>query len=251
MNNMKKFVFLLLIFFYIIAPRVLPVQAASSSSSSEGLIPIQACGYADAAPPGNKCCKADLKVEIKIPSSGNIALDIVASVVNSVLDSVVNKIFLPVINGVKDKVLKVNQPCFEGKASEDPTECLCLKANEKDLTSIEHLCEPIASSTERNQCKGCVYTGGIWTSVGCVSSNLDEFIQKTLLGWGIGLAGGVSMLCIIYSAFMMQTSGGNAEKIKKAQQLLTACITGLMFIIFSVLILKVIGVDILQIPGLS
>jgi uncharacterized membrane protein YidH (DUF202 family) len=85
--------------------------------------------------------------------------------------------------------------------------------------------------------------------VGCVKSNVGSFIQDTLLGWGVGIAGGVSMLCIMYAAFMMQTSGGEAEKIKKAQQLMTSCITGLMIIIFSVFILQLIGVKILRIPG--
>ena len=50
---------------------------------------------------------------------------------------------------------------------------------------------------------------------------------------------------------MMQTSQGNPEKLKKAQEMLTSCIMGLMLIIFSVLILRLIGVDILKIPGFN
>jgi hypothetical protein len=68
---------------------------------------------------------------------------------------------------------------------------------------------------------------------------------------GIGLAGGVAMLCIMYSAFRMQTSQGNPEAIKKAQETLTSCITGLVLIIFSVLILRIIAQDILRIPGFN
>ena len=84
-----------------------------------------------------------------------------------------------------------------------------------------------------------------------MSANLQEFIEKTILGTGVGLGGGISLLCIMFSAFQMQTSAGNAEKLKKAQELLTNCIIGLMVIIFSVLILKIIGVDILRIPGFN
>ena len=41
------------------------------------------------------------------------------------------------------------------------------------------------------------------------------------------------------------------EKIKKAQDLLTSCIMGLMLIIFAVFILRLVGVNILRIPGFS
>jgi len=68
---------------------------------------------------------------------------------------------------------------------------------------------------------------------------------------GIGLAGLIALLCIIYAAFMIQISSGNPERIKKAQELLTSCIMGLMLIIFSVFILRLIGVDILKIPGFT
>ena len=37
--------------------------------------------------------------------------------------------------------------------------------------------------------------------------------------------------------------------LKKAQELITSCIMGLMLIIFSIFILRLIGVDILKIPG--
>ena len=97
----------------------------------------------------------------------------------------------------------------------------------------------------------CSNGGGVWSGIGCVKTNVREFIQDTLFRLGIGLAGGLALLCIIYSAFMMQTSQGNPEKLKKAQEMLTSCIMGLMLIIFSVLILRLIGVDILKIPGFN
>jgi len=49
----------------------------------------------------------------------------------------------------------------------------------------------------------------------------------------------------------MQSSQGNPEKLKKSQDMITSCIMGLMLIIFSIFILKLIGVDILKIPGFS
>jgi hypothetical protein len=91
--------------------------------------------------------------------------------------------------------------------------------------------------------------GGLYTGLGCIPTTFSSFVSNFLLGFGISLGGGISLMCIIYSAFMIQTSRGNADKIQHAQEQLTACITGLMLIIFSIFILRVIGVDILKIPG--
>ena len=55
-------------------------------------------------------------------------------------------------------------------------------------------------------------------------------------------------IMFIVGAFNYLTSFGNAERIKKAQEMLTSCIIGLMLIIFSVFILRLIGVNILKIP---
>jgi hypothetical protein len=41
----------------------------------------------------------------------------------------------------------------------------------------------------------------------------------------------------------------NAEQVKKGKELFTGAITGLLFIIFSVTLLKIIAGDIIQLPG--
>lgn len=152
------------------------------------------------------------------------------------------------------------EPCVTGYSPSTPGDltnsaCTCIKPTEVPLSVIVNLCDNVKSDVEKESCKNCLNGAGssvgVWTGVGCVRSNIGSFIQETLLGWGVGLAGGISMLCIMYAAFMMQTSGGEAEKIKKAQQLMTSCITGLMLIIFSVFILQLIGVRILRIPGFN
>ena len=58
-------------------------------------------------------------------------------------------------------------------------------------------------------------------------------------------------LIIIYSGYVLATSQGNKEKIAAARETLTSAILGLLFIIFSIVILEIIGVDILRIPGLT
>lgn len=110
--------------------------------------------------------------------------------------------------------------------------------------------QQLLSNKEYVGCVDCFAGGGFWSALGCVyTNNISSFIQDNIFGLGLGLAGFVSLLCIIYSAFNLQLSRGNPEKIKNAQQMLTSCIMGLVLIIFSVFILRTIGVNILRIPG--
>ena len=80
--------------------------------------------------------------------------------------------------------------------------------------------------------------------------NVDpKQIVSTLLGIVLGFVGGIALLLIIYAGYKLVTSRGNPEQIESARETLTSAIIGLLFIIFSVVILEVIGVDILKIPG--
>jgi len=54
---------------------------------------------------------------------------------------------------------------------------------------------------------------------------------------------------MLFAAGLYITSGGDHEKLKKAKELFTAAITGLLFIIFSVVLLRITAGDILKIPG--
>ena len=59
------------------------------------------------------------------------------------------------------------------------------------------------------------------------------------------------MLVIIAAGYRYMTSQGNAEAIKAAQEQITSAVVGLLFLVFSLVILQVIGVDLLQLPGLG
>lgn len=166
-------------------------------------------------------------------------------------------------SGIKDYY--VNNTCVDGAApypvgSRGKPNCYCKANTPPALSSLTIFCNNMAgpdcklnptNNSEKCRCTTCVEGGGVWTALGCVKSNLTSFITETVMGLGISLAGIFALICIIYAAFQMQTSGGNPERIKKAQELLTSCIMGLMLIIFSVFILRLIGVDILKIPGFS
>ncbi|OGM57315.1 hypothetical protein A3E46_01260 [Candidatus Woesebacteria bacterium RIFCSPHIGHO2_12_FULL_46_16] len=90
---------------------------------------------------------------------------------------------------------------------------------------------------------------GINTAIGCIPfENTTSFISF-VLRWAIGVGGGIAFLLIVYSAFMIMSSRGNPERLKAGQELLNSAIAGLILLIFSIFILRVIGVDILKLPG--
>ena len=166
-----------------------------------------------------------------------------------------------IISGYNLKVTTLNKartdlvaPCLNGTPSgdyKDPS-CKCEQTTTSSaVLEVRVLCRKYLKKNmnEMGQCLSCVNSGGYYSGLGCTPLTLPALISQYVLGIGIGLAGGISLLCIMYSAFRMQTSQGNAEAIKKAQETLTSCITGLILIIFSVLILKLIAQDILRIPG--
>lgn len=223
-------------------------------------MPGENCGNPDAPVPKNKCCfyepfRAGQVPRITPPGLLGDVLNGIMGVFGDLTDRIVG----PALNPLNEQVQKTTIPCVGGNPSIPGDlgnkDCICVRPTGAPLEALRPLCKNV-SAGEQGACESCLMGGaggkvGVWTSVGCVYSDLGTFIQDKLLGWGVGLAGGISLLCIMYAAFMMQTSRGNPESIKKAQQLLTSCITGLMLIIFSVFILRLIGVQILRIPGFN
>lgn len=86
------------------------------------------------------------------------------------------------------------------------------------------------------------------TAIGKINTDPVSFV-KSIFGIILSLSGGVALLLIIFSGYKLMFSQGNPEKAQEAKETLTAAIVGLLFIIFSLVILQVIGVDILRIPG--
>ncbi|MBU0998110.1 pilin [Patescibacteria group bacterium] len=113
-----------------------------------------------------------------------------------------------------------------------------------DVIKDEVFCDPVGSPTTD-------VTGEIYTAIGCIPvSSTPEFIAW-ILRWAIGIGGGIALMLIIVASFQIMTSSGNPEKVQAGKELLTSAIAGLIMLIFAVFILKVIGVDILKLPGLK
>ena len=63
------------------------------------------------------------------------------------------------------------------------------------------------------------------------------------------MGGGVALIMTLAGGFILSTSQGDPQKANQAKEMITNSVIGLLFVIFSVIILQFIGVTILQIPG--
>lgn len=117
----------------------------------------------------------------------------------------------------------------------------------KDVVPNAALSQPCDSKTSSDWSneKGCLR---IKTALGTIGTEAPEFV-RWVLGFVLGISGGIVLIIIIITGYKLMTSQGDPEKIKNAKDALTAAIVGLLFIIFSLVILQFITADILQLPG--
>jgi len=94
----------------------------------------------------------------------------------------------------------------------------------------------------------CLGGKGFKTAIGCIPTQIGPFAQY-IFNRAIPLAGSIALLLLLFGAFTLITSAGNPEKIKLGQQIITSAITGLLFIILAVFLLKLISEDVLNLPG--
>lgn len=150
---------------------------------------------------------------------------------------------------------------------QSPDSCQCLltptdiAVNRPPTTGVAEpykICEQIDRNQEHlieayNNCIKCIGgaetgTEGIWTAIGCIKRDPTTIVQN-LLKVGLGMGGGVALLMILAAGFLFSISQGDPKRTGEAKELITAAITGLLFIIFSVVILQFIGYTVLKIPG--
>ena len=114
------------------------------------------------------------------------------------------------------------------------------------------LCAQIADPEAQQKCIDCAGgedgEAGVWTAIGCINRQPEAIVGK-LIRLGLSMGGGIALLMILSAGFMLTVSQGNPQKAGQAKEMMTAAVTGLLFIIFSVTILQFIGFSILKIPG--
>ncbi len=113
--------------------------------------------------------------------------------------------------------------------------------NDIDLTLAVYRAPP---GVNRDLNVNCAEQGGIMTAVGCIDPT-PLGILTGLIRISLGVVGGVALLQLILAGLAYQS--GNEENIQKAQGRIFATMGGLAVLIFSVLILRIIGVNILDV----
>jgi hypothetical protein len=92
---------------------------------------------------------------------------------------------------------------------------------------------------------------GVNTALGCVDvSSPDKFVT-VLLRIATGIGGGLALALILYGVFIVTTSAGSPDKLKAGSEIITSAVIGLVFILLSIFLINLIGINILGIPGLS
>lgn len=88
------------------------------------------------------------------------------------------------------------------------------------------------------------------TAIGNIQTSAAGFVES-IMGFVLSIVGGIAVILIIISGYRLMVSQGNPENIKNARDQLTAAIIGLLFVIFALVILEIIGYNILGLPGFN
>lgn len=107
------------------------------------------------------------------------------------------------------------------------------------------LSQPCGKGESFDEEKGCIRINTAFGSIPTDSQNFTRWV----LGFVLSVAGMIVLIIIIIAGYRLMTSQGDPEKLKNARDQLTAAIVGLLFIIFSLVILELITRDILGLPG--
>lgn len=85
------------------------------------------------------------------------------------------------------------------------------------------------------------------TAVGSIPTDPAKFI-RTIFTILLSMSGGWAVYLIITAGYMLMFSQGDAEGVKEAREKITSAVVGLIFMLLSLVVLRVIGVDIFALP---
>lgn len=91
---------------------------------------------------------------------------------------------------------------------------------------------------------------GSYTALGCIPTSPDGFatwfLNKIML-----VLGGIALMVMFFGVFTIISSAGVPEKLNEGKDMITASFAGIIFILFSILMLKVVGYDIFKLPDFN
>jgi hypothetical protein len=124
--------------------------------------------------------------------------------------------------------------------------CKGLSEEQCNAPDLKFECEPTTATKTSLFCPGG--DNEINTAIGCIPIDDINPHFLFLLKWTLGIIGGTSMFLLIFASLQIITSQGNPRKIAAGKELLIATISGILFLVFSIFLLKTIGYDIYKIP---
>ncbi len=138
------------------------------------------------------------------------------------------------------------------------TSCTCVSSTSAPTPALSNsACQYISDGTQKSDCDDCAKgTGkykdhpGVWTAIGCITTDPNNLLG-TILKFGLGLAGGIAFLLILFGGLQIMTSAGNPEQLIAGRELISSAIIGLILILFSIFLLQFIGFTIIGIPGFA
>jgi hypothetical protein len=139
--------------------------------------------------------------------------------------------------------------CF-GVAGVDPN-VRALGTNIIDQRDGSQICRVDAWFGKETQ--ACDANGLCDTALGTISNKIDgvKNFLSDFLRILIGISGGLALCLLVYAMFILTTSAGDQKKISSGKDIIEGVVAGLLFMIFSVILLKIIGINILALPGLQ
>jgi|GEM_PF-5681392 len=88
---------------------------------------------------------------------------------------------------------------------------------------------------------------GVPTALGCIDTDTAGFINGfSMVAFGLGF--GIAFLMMVFGAIKILTSSGNPEGVNSGREIIISALTGLLFMIFGVFLLKLIGFTIFNFP---
>lgn len=100
------------------------------------------------------------------------------------------------------------------------------------------------AQTPTEVCKGGVCD----TAIGQINATSTVGIIEIIFRNVVAIAGVSAVILLLIGGYRIMMSKGDKEKLQNARETITSAVLGLVFIVLSLVILQIIGVDILHIP---
>lgn len=126
-----------------------------------------------------------------------------------------------------------------------------LDGNPADIPQIQNFVKTPCSDYQKDEKGNSIGCNSVFSGLGVFLPTDPLDLVPQILRVILGVAGGIVVILIIRAGYKLMFSQGNPEKVQEAKDELTSAIVGLLFIIFSFVLLQFITNDILNLESLK